>query len=110
MASIVGATQARRAAIPAACEPSCCGRIIHIMALRYHAAAIQTAFDPPAHRDEIAARVDRMCEMAEQTITGYEPFCDVRLIVFPEFAHAVPIHDTVAKLREELAVELPNEH
>jgi len=110
MASIVGPTQARRAAMPAACEPSCCGRIILTMALRYHAAAIQTAFDPPAHRDEIAVRVDRMCEMAEQTITGYEPFCDVRLIVFPEFAHAVPIHDTVAKLREELAVELPNEH
>jgi predicted amidohydrolase len=34
----------------------------------------------------------------------------VRLVVFPEFAHAAPIYPTAAELRRHLAVELPNEH
>jgi len=76
----------------------------------YYAAACQTAFACPTTRDEIAARTKRMCEMAEQTITGYEPFFDVRLLAFPEFAHAAPIYDSVRKLRERLAVPVPNEH
>ncbi len=76
----------------------------------YYAAACQTAFDCPASRDEIAARTKRMCEIAEQTIVGYEPFFDVRLLVFPEFAHAAPIYDSVEKLKQRLAVEIPNEH
>jgi predicted amidohydrolase len=76
----------------------------------YYAAACQTSFDCPADRREIAQRTKRMCEIVEQTITGYEPFFDVRLLVFPEFAHAAPIYDSVAKLRDRLAVEIPNEH
>lgn len=48
--------------------------------------------------------------MIEQTIVGYEPFFDVRLLVFPEFAHAAPIYPDVATLRKRLAVEIPNEH
>ncbi len=75
-----------------------------------HAAACQTSFEAPRHRSEIANRTGRMIQMVEQTVIGYEPFFDVRLLVFPEFAHAVPIHDSIKKLREELAVELPNEH
>ncbi|MCH2133562.1 MAG: hypothetical protein MK116_07415 [Phycisphaerales bacterium] len=75
-----------------------------------YAAACQTAFEAPRHRDEIADRVRRMIQMVEQTIVGYEPFFDVRLLVFPEFAHAVPIHETVERLRRDLAVEVPNEH
>ena len=75
-----------------------------------YAAACQTAFEAPRHRDEIGERTDRMLRMAEQAIVGYEPFFDVRLLVFPEFAHAVPIHDTVSKLSRDLAVEVPNEH
>lgn len=51
-----------------------------------------------------------MCSMVENTIIGYEPFHDVRLLVFPEFAHAAPIYDSVTKLRDRLAVTLPNEH
>ncbi len=51
-----------------------------------------------------------MCAMAEGTIVGYEPFHDVRLLVFPEFAHAAPIYDSVEMLTSRLAVELPNEH
>ena len=77
---------------------------------RYYAATCQTDFPCPQQRSEIGDRVDRMIAMAEQTITGYEPFFDVRLLVFPEFAHAAPIHDSVQKLRRDLAVEIPNEH
>ncbi len=78
--------------------------------MRYHAAAIQTAFDCPKDRTEIALRVKRMCEMVEMTVAGYEPFFDVRLFAFPEFAHAAPVYLTVPELREHLAVSVPNEH
>ena len=77
---------------------------------RYYAACCQTDFPCPSDRDEIGERTRRMCAMAEQTIVGYEPFHDVRLLVFPEFAHAAPIYDSVEMLRQRLAVEVPNEH
>ena len=77
---------------------------------RYYAAACQTDFPCPTHRREIGDRVRRMSEMVRHAVIGYEPFFDVRLLVFPEFAHAAPIHDNVAALAEHLAVELPNEH
>ncbi|MBA3564333.1 MAG: nitrilase [Gammaproteobacteria bacterium] len=80
------------------------------MSLHFYAAACQTDFPCPQSRGEIAQRTRRMLGMIEQTITGYEPFFDVRLLAFPEFAHAAPIHDTVARLREQLAVPVPNEH
>jgi predicted amidohydrolase len=76
----------------------------------YYAAACQTEFDCPQSRQEIGLRTARMCELIEQTITGYEPFHDVRLFVFPEFAHAAPIFNSVKELRESLAVSIPNEH
>ena len=76
----------------------------------YYAAACQTDFPCPASRSEIGDRVRRMAAIIEQTITGYEPFFDVRLLTFPEFAHAVPIHQKVDDLRRHLAVPLPNEH
>ncbi|MEY3027291.1 MAG: hypothetical protein RLZZ238_2188 [Planctomycetota bacterium] len=78
--------------------------------VRYHAAAIQTSFANPRTRDEIPERVARMIAMAEQTVAGYAPFFDVRLIAFPEFAHAAPCYFTVEELMEHLAVELPNDH
>ncbi len=83
---------------------------LKFMSLRYYAAACQTAFDSPTSRSEISERTDRMLAIAEQTIVGYEPFFDVRLLTFPEFAHAVPIHTDVKRLREDLAVEVPNDH
>ena len=76
----------------------------------YYAAACQTDFPAAQSRDEISDRVDRMLAIIEQTITGYEPFFDVRVLVFPEFAHTVPIYTTVDELIEKLAVRLPNEH
>ena len=76
----------------------------------YYAAACQIDFPAPRHRNEISDRVHRMAEIIEQTIVGYEPFFDVRLLVFPEFAHTVPIHDSAEALLADIAVELPNEH
>jgi predicted amidohydrolase len=77
---------------------------------RYYAAACQIDMPNPKHRDEIAARVKRMLDMITFAVTGYEPFHDVRLVVFPEFAHAAPIYQTVEELHERLAVTIPNEH
>ncbi|MEM6640291.1 MAG: nitrilase-related carbon-nitrogen hydrolase [Pseudomonadota bacterium] len=76
----------------------------------YYAAACQTDFEAPKTRDEIGDRTRRMCEIVDQAVLGYEPFFDVRLVTFPEFAHAVPIYNNVAELKAKLAVEVPNEH
>ena len=75
-----------------------------------YAACCQTDFPCPKDRSEISDRVRRMAGMIENTIVGYEPFFDVRLLVFPEFAHAAPVYDTVGKLAEKLALPIPNEH
>ena len=69
----------------------------------YYAAACQTDFPCAKERAEIAERTRRMCAIIEQTIGGYEPFFDVRLLAFPEFAHAAPIYGSVAELRNRLA-------
>ena len=66
----------------------------------YYAAACQTDFAAAISRDEIAARTERMAELVKHTITGYEPFFDVRLLAFPEFAHAAAIYNSVVELRE----------
>ncbi len=76
---------------------------------RYYAAACQLDLPNPKTRDQIAARVDRMLSLIDYAVTGYEPFFDVRLVVFPEFAHAAPIYPTVDELIERLAVPIPNE-
>ncbi|MDZ7749286.1 MAG: nitrilase-related carbon-nitrogen hydrolase [Halofilum sp. (in: g-proteobacteria)] len=75
-----------------------------------YAAACQTDFPAAETRDEIPDRVRRMRQMIDQAVIGYEPFFDVRLVVFPEFAHTPPVYDTVEKLRRHLAVPIPNEH
>lgn len=76
----------------------------------YYAAACQTEFEAPTDREGIKANTRRMCRILEQTITGYEPFFDVRLFAFPEFSHAVPLYPTVKELTRRLALSLPNEH
>lgn len=53
---------------------------------------------------------DRMLSMIDSAIAGSAPFLPVRLVVFPEFAHAAPIFPTAKELLEKLAVEIPNEH
>ncbi len=77
---------------------------------RYYAACCQTDFHSPASRSETKSRVDRMLEMIDCAVLGYEPFFPVRLVAFPEFAHTPPVYDTVAELAEKLAVPIPNEH
>jgi predicted amidohydrolase len=51
-----------------------------------------------------------MLEMVDAAVIGYRPVFPVRLVVFPEFAHAAPIYASITELREKLAVPLPNEH
>lgn len=77
---------------------------------RYYAAACQLDRPNPRTRDEIADRVDLMLDLVQHAVTGYEPLFDVRLVVFPEFAHAAPIYPDVEQLERLLAVPVPNEH
>jgi predicted amidohydrolase len=77
---------------------------------RYLAAACQTDFPNPTDRSAIPDRVGHMLAMVERAVVGYRPFGDVKLVVFPEFAHAAPIYDTVEQLRDKLAIPVPNEH
>ena len=78
--------------------------------MRYAVAACQTDFPSPKDRREITSRVDRMLAIIDGSVVGYRPFFPIRLVVFPEFAHAAPVYATVHELREKLAVPLPNEH
>src|SRR5438067_3207367 len=77
---------------------------------RYYAAACQTDLPNPRHRDGIARQVDHMLALIDRAVVGYAPFAPVRLVVFPEFAHAAPIYPTVQELLDRLAVPVPNEH
>jgi predicted amidohydrolase len=77
---------------------------------RYYAAACQVNLPNPSHRGEISGRVDHLLKLVDYAVAAHEPFFDVRLLVFPEFAHAAPIYETAEKLLERLAVPIPNEH
>lgn len=76
---------------------------------RYYAACCQIDMPCPKSRDEIPQRVSKFLGMVDRAAVGYAPFFDVRLVVFPEFAHAVPIFDNLPDLRRHLAVPIPNE-
>jgi predicted amidohydrolase len=78
--------------------------------IRFAAAACQTDLNCPADRRDMAANTTRMLAMVDAAVAGARPFLPVRLVVFPEFAHAAPIFPTVAELRDKLAVPIPNEH
>jgi formamidase len=80
------------------------------MLVRYAAAACQTDLPNPLSRAQMAANTDRMLAMIDAAVAGAAPFLPVRLVVFPEFAHAAPVFETVAELRDKLAVPVPNEH
>jgi predicted amidohydrolase len=77
--------------------------------MRYWAAAVQTDLPNPTGRQALPERVSLLLERIDQVVLGYTPFGDVRLIVFPEFAHMAPIYPTVEQLLERLAVPVPNE-
>ena len=76
----------------------------------YYAAACQVDQPNPNHRREMGANTSRMLAMMERAVVGYRPFHDVKLVVFPEFAHAAPLYATAEELLEKLAVAIPNEH
>jgi formamidase len=78
--------------------------------IRYAAAACQTDLPNPIERAQMRANTDRMLWMVDQAMAGAAPFLPVRLVVFPEFAHAAPVFATAAELLQKLAVEIPNEH
>jgi len=78
--------------------------------LRYAAAACQTDFGNPPTRRGIKPHADRMIAMLSQAVEGYSPFLPVKLVVFPEFAHAAPVYPTARELLAKLAIPVPNEH
>ena len=78
--------------------------------IRYSVAACQTDAPNPIERKQMRANTDRICAMIDSAVAGATPFLPVRLVVFPEFAHAAPVFPTVAELTEKLAVRIPNEH
>src|SRR5918996_4468586 len=80
------------------------------MILRYAAAACQTDLANPIDRRQMTANTDRMLSMIDSAVAGSAPFLPVRLVVFPEFAHAAPVFPTVDELLAKLAVPIPNEH
>ena len=78
--------------------------------IRYAAAACQTDLPNPIDRAQMRANTDRMLAMIDAAVAGSAPFLPVRLVVFPEFAHAAPVFPSVEELRAKLAVPVPNEH
>ena len=78
--------------------------------IRYTAAACQTELPNPVHRSQMRANTDRMLSMIDSAVAGSAPFLPVRLIVFPEFAHAAPVFVSVAELVDKLGMPIPNEH
>ena len=78
--------------------------------IRYSAAACQTALSNPVERRQMKANTDRILSMIDSAVAGSAPFLPVRLVVFPEFAHAAPVFATAKELIDKLAIEIPNEH
>lgn len=78
--------------------------------IRYSVATCQTDLPNPTDRSQMHINTTRMLEMVDSAVTGSMPFLPIRLVVFPEFAHAAPVYQTVAELRKKLAISIPNEH
>jgi formamidase len=78
--------------------------------LRYAAAACQIDQPNPRDRSEIGLNTGRMLEMVDMAVEGYDPLWDVKLLAFPEFAHAAPIYPTSKGLLAKLTLPIPNEH
>jgi predicted amidohydrolase len=78
--------------------------------MRYAVAACQTDLANPIDRSSMRANTERMLAMIDAAVVGAAPFLPVRLVAFPEFAHAAPIYETAEQLLEKLGVKIPNEH
>ncbi|MCI0652664.1 MAG: nitrilase, partial [Planctomycetes bacterium] len=90
------------------CEPPSLERLP--MAKLYYAAACQVDQPNPRDRAQMEANTTRVLALLERAVEGYRPVHDVRLAVFPEFAHAAPIYESAEELLEKLAVPIPNDH
>ena len=69
--------------------------------IRYSVAACQTDMSNPVERRQMRSNTDRMLNLVDAAVAGSAPFLPVRLVVFPEFAHAAPVFATVAELLEK---------
>ncbi len=78
--------------------------------IRYSAAACQTDQPNPVDRRQMRKNTDRIVSIIDSAVVGAAPFLPVKLVVFPEFAHAAPVFPTAEELINKLAVEIPNEH
>jgi formamidase len=78
--------------------------------IRFAVAACQTDLPNPADRTGMRANTDRMIDMIDAAVGGSAPFLPVRLLVFPEFAHAAPVYREVRDLLKRLTIQIPNEH
>jgi predicted amidohydrolase len=78
--------------------------------IRYSVAACQTDLPNPLERREMRQNTARMLSMIDSAVIGSAPFLPVKLVVFPEFAHAAPVYATAEELIKKLAVQIPNEH
>lgn len=78
--------------------------------IRYSVAACQTDLPNPVERREMRRNTDRILQMIDFAVAGSAPFLPVRLVVFPEFAHAAPVFASAEELIKKLAVEIPNRH
>ena len=63
--------------------------------IRYAAAACQTDCRIRSIGAQMRSNTDRMLSMIDSAVAGSAPFLPVRLVVFPEFAHAAPVFPTV---------------
>ncbi len=81
-------------------------RLLSPVFKRYYAAAIQTDLPALDKLRELPARCRRLAELARQTVEAYAPVFDIRLLVFPEFAHQAPVYPDAKSLYDKLAVEL----
>ena len=78
------------------------------MHIRYAAAACQTDLPNPIERRQMRANTDRMLSMIDAAVAGSAPFLPVRLVVFPEFAHAAPVfRDGARSCCAKLTVPIP---
>ncbi|MDQ4120256.1 MAG: nitrilase [Acidobacteriota bacterium] len=78
--------------------------------IRYSVAACQTDLPNPLERSQMRQNTARMLSMIDSAVLGSAPFLPVKLVVFPEFAHAAPVYATAEELTKKLAVRIPNEH
>ena len=78
--------------------------------LRYAVAACQTDLPNPTERAHMRVNTERMLVMIRCAVEGSAPFLPVRLVAFPEFAHAAPVFASAEELHRRLAVPVPNEH